>query len=131
MEFIRKIFETGGIQPPEVCSQSFKDCFPEALSQEWHDKKDHFEVIFYRNDLEHIALFGMDGSLMEYRQNLPYNRLPLHIRELLAGKGEIMNAVLKNKGNLIEYELITRDSATERFQLIISEEGQIVLEKKL
>ncbi len=131
MEFIKRIFESGGIQPPEICNQSFTECFPEAMSPEWHDKNDDFEVIFYRNDLEHIALFNPQGLLLEYRQNLPSNRLPLHIRDIIAAKGEIMNSVLKNKGNLIEYELITRNSAIERFQLTITDDGRIIRERKL
>ena len=42
-----------------------------------------------------------------------------------------MNAVLTNKGNMLEYEIIIRQPDFSRFCLTISEFGEIIAEKKL
>jgi len=46
-------------------------------------------------------------------------------------KGEIMNAVLRNKGNRLEYEIIYRDATLTRFLITLSDLGAVLEEKKL
>ena len=68
---------------------------------------------------------------MEYSQNLPVEYLPKPIKNLALSKGEIMNAVLKNKGNKIEYELIIRNDLLKRYLVIISDLGELKEEQVL
>jgi hypothetical protein len=119
------------IAPSEACLQSFNQNFAEAVNVEWSKKTAAYEAIFYNNNVECIALFHENGSLIEYRQNLPLSHLPEIIKSTAHSKGEIMNTVLINKGNLLEYELIIRDAELKRYCLNISEFGEIVAEKKL
>ena len=129
--FLKKILKGNGIAPPEVCLQSFYDNFADAVDVEWTAKKNHYEAIFYRNNLEFIVLFTLKGKLTEYRQKLPVEFVPEAIKSIVLMKGEIMNAVLKNKGNLLEYEFIIRDKLLQRHLLIISDIGDLIEEKGL
>jgi len=129
--FLKKLIEGSGILPTEACLDSFNDNFPEAINVEWTNKKEHFEAIFYRNNIEYIALFNDTGLLLEYRQNLPIEFLPESIKNIALLKGEIMNSVLKNKGNKLEYEIIVRDSALKRILVVYSDMGEVLDEKIL
>lgn len=130
-KFLRKVIEGNGIQPSEICLQSFKENFKEAINIEWFNKGDHFEAIFYKNNLEHIAVFSLSGVLIEYRLNLPTDYLPEPITKNAMAKGEIMNAVMRNKGNMVEYEVIVRDQGLNRYMLLFSDIGDLIEEKKL
>ena len=130
-DFLKKVIEGSGIPAPESCLLSFNTNFINAINVEWFKKENHYEAIFYRDNLEHIALFDFAGDLMEYRQNLPVHYLPEHIRETAAGKGEIMSSVMRNKGNRLEYEIIVRNKELNRFLLTFSDNGNIVGENKL
>lgn len=130
-KFIRKIVEGNMVSPSNICLQSFKENFKDAVNIEWYDKTDYYEAIFYKNNLEHIALFSLTGILMEYRLNLPINYLPEPIKNMAMEKGEIMNSVMRNKGNVVEYEIIIRDERLIRYQLLYSEIGFLIEEKML
>ena len=130
-DFLKKIFEGNGISPSKVCLQSFTDNFTDAINVEWYNKKTFYEAIFYRNNLEHIAIFSLEGVLLEYRQNLPLEFLPEQIKNTAISKGEIMNAVLKNKGNSLEYEFIVRDNLLKRHIVVLSDMGEFIEEKAL
>ena len=129
--FLKKVVEGNGVSPPEGCQQSFKQNFEDAINVEWFKKECCYEAIFYKNSLEHIATFDISGVLLEYRQNLTEDYLPVTIKDLVTSKGEIMNSVLKNKGNRLEYEVIVRDGDLNRFLIKISEIGNIIEEKPL
>ena len=129
--FLKKIINGSGVTPPDGCLISFKANFADAINVEWLRRDDYYEVTFYRNNLEYIALFNTDGSLLEYRQNLPLDLMPESIKNIALSKGEIMNSVLKNKGNKLEYELILRDQLLNRTLVVLSEIGDIVEDKKL
>lgn len=130
-EFLKKVILGNGISPPEICLQSFIQNFENALNVEWHKKHNYFEVLFYRNNLEHIAHFSLNGFLTEYIQKVPFEFLPEAIKDIALEKGEIMNVVMKNKGNTIEYELILRDKAKNRTLLVVSDMGELVEQKGL
>jgi hypothetical protein len=98
---------------------------------EWFRKADHYEAIFYMQNLEHIALFSLPGKLEEYKRNLPVDFLPGPIKDVVRQKREIMNAVLINKGNRLEYELIVRDRLLKRHLMVISDLGEVWEERKL
>jgi len=120
-----------GISPSVVCQQSFAENFTDAINVEWNETDGSYEAIFYRYNLEHIALFSLEGMLMEYRKKLPAEYLPEPIKNLALARGEIMNAVMNNKGNLLEYELIVRDKGLTRYLLLISDEGELKEERVL
>jgi hypothetical protein len=123
--FLKKIIEGSRIAPPEACLQAFSDNFAEAVNVEWFRKADHYEAIFYMQHLEHIALFSFNGVLLEYKRNLPPEYLPDPIREVVRAKGEIMNAVLINKGNMLEYEFILRDRKLKRYLMLLTDMGDV------
>lgn len=130
-DFLRKVVEGTGIAPPVVCRQAFDENFEDAMNVEWHRTDEYYEAIFYRHNLEHIALFNLKGILVEYSKKLPAEYLPLPIKDLAISWGEIMNAVLKNRGNMLEYELIVRKEACKRYLLVIDEVGELMEERIL
>lgn len=129
--FIKRVIEGNGITPPDICLESFNLNFENAINVDWFDRKTYFEAIFYKDNLEHIASFDISGTLTEYKLFLPKEYLPEAIKSFLESKGEIMNVVLINKGNSIEYEAIIRDANLIRFLIQLSELGKIIEEKKL
>lgn len=129
--FFKKVIEGNGESTSEVCQLSFMQNFEDAVNVEWFNKGDYYEAIFYKNNLEYIALFNLSGILTEYRQNLPADYLPVAIKNIVNLKGEIMNSVLKNKGNKLEYEIIIRNDNQERYILIFSDTGNLIEENKL
>lgn len=130
-DFFRKILEGSSIKPPEVCRKAFEQSFSDASNVEWHKRGSCFEAIFYKENLEHIALFDTHGNLTEYKQFIPEGFLPETLREKAELKGEIMNRLIRNKGNTIEYEIIVRDKALFRYQLTFSDVGQLLEDKRL
>lgn len=129
--FLKKVLISNKKLPNGECLHAFNQRFAEAINVEWFKKEEYYEVIFYNNKTECIALFQDDGTLIEYRQNLSPGHLPEIIKNLAQLKGEIMNIVLTNKGNMLEYEIIIRVPDFSRFCLNISEYGEILAEKKL
>jgi len=129
--FLKKIVEGNNVNPSEECLISFNNKFSEAVNIEWSKKKEMYEAIFYRNSIEHIALFTFEGELVEYSQNITVDFLPVQIKDTASLKGEIMNSVLKNKGNNLEYEVIVRDSLLKRYVLVFSDAGIIKHENTL
>lgn len=120
-----------GINPPEACTLSFQKQFKGSTGIEWFAQGADYEAIFYKDDLEYIALFNKNGHLMEYRRIVPQGFLPHAIRQLIAEKGEIMNRVLLNRGNEILYEVIYRDKGNERYMMLLSDLGHVMEHKKL
>lgn len=129
--FLKKILYGSNFIPPVLCEQALKNYFEGAINIEWINKDVYYEAIFYKDNIEYIALIDLNGNLLEYRQNLPKDFLPEQIKIFAQSRGEIMNSVLKNKGNNIEYELILRDSFLKRFLVIFSEIGVVKDEKLL
>jgi len=130
-DFFKKILEGNKPEPSESYIQSFNELFADAINVEWSDKEGYYEAIFYRNNLEHIARFNKEGKLLEYQQNISQEYLPERIKDLAFSKGEIMNAVLKNKGNTLEYEIIVRDKFLKRYLVIFNDIGEIKKERIL
>ncbi|NJM15147.1 MAG: hypothetical protein HC896_07020 [Bacteroidales bacterium] len=130
-DFVKRMLDGSGINPPEACLQAFAANFEGAVNIEWWDRGSSFEAIFYRDNLEHIAIFDRTGLLIEYRQFLPAPYLPEAIKTDLEARGEIMNAVLRNKGNSIEYEAIIRDKDLNRFLILMTDLGKVTEERKL
>jgi len=130
-DFLKKVFEGNGVSPSGICLQSFNQNFEDAKNVEWFKNENHFEAIFYKNNLEHIAIFSLTGVLTEYRLNMPADYLPEPIKNIVSSKGEIMNSVMRNKGNMLEYEVIVRDQELNRHLITLSDIGRLIEEKKL
>jgi hypothetical protein len=130
-KYLKKMMEGNNIRPPGLCLESFHSSFRNAINAEWSQSEGGYESVFYEDGLEHIARFDASGLLLEYKMFLPENLLPEKIREQLVGRGEVMHAVLINKGNLIEYDVIIRDPDFQRFQMTYSQTGDILMEQML
>lgn len=105
--------------------------FEGAINIEWVEYEEHLEAIFYKDRVEHIALFSKDGILQEYRKSLPEGYLPYNVRKQMEAQGEIMNRVLINKGNTIQYEVIVRDENLDRHLFVMSDLGDLLKQKAL
>lgn len=130
-EFLRKVIEGNKETPSDVCLNSFNQNFEDAINVEWYRRGKNFEAVFYKNNFEHIAIFGMNGILSEYRLFLPTEFLPGAIKNTVLSEGEIMNSLMRNKGNRVEYEVIVRDKNLKRTQITLSEFGRVLESKKL
>lgn len=130
-DLIERIILGTGITPPEAFDIALRSNFEHAVNVEWFTYGDGFEAVFYQNNLEHLACFDANTNLLNYKVNLTEDFLPHVLKETIEGKGEIMNVVLINQGNEIVYEVILRDSPTDRFKLVISQFGKVLEEKKL
>ena len=119
------------MEPPAKCLESFRHAFQDAINPEWHLANGYYESVFYQDQLEHLARFNPDGHLVEHKMFLPEPLLPDRIRKQLIRRGEVMNALLVNKGSCIEYEVILRDQELQRFQLNFSQTGRLLTEEKL
>ncbi len=130
-DFFKQFLNSEEINVPQVCIEAFSKNFDGAVSVEWFDTETYFEAIFYKDQMEYIADFNKLGKLVEYKMHLPVEYLPEAIKITLENRGEIMNAVLKNKGNSIEYETIVRDNQLARKLIIITDLGKVIEEKQL
>lgn len=129
--FLKKLFNQSPFVPPELIIHRLEEKFQGVINVEWNKAGNFYEAIFYKDQLEYIALFSKDGELSEYKMSLTEAMLPEHIKHQLIEKGEIMNAVLSNKGNSITYEVIYRDEKLIRYVMLLNETGSIIHEKKL
>ncbi len=130
-EFLKRMMDDGQCEPPDSCLAAFRSAYPGATGTEWHHANGFYESVFYEDKLEHIARFDSTGKLLDHKMFLPDMLLPAKIRKLVAGRGEIMNAVLINKGNRIEYELIVRDAQLNRKLISFSQSGRPLGERAL
>ncbi len=127
----KKILASDTIQPPACCLQLFHENFNDAKNVDWFERNDHFEAIFYNNDIEHIAYYNKNGTLELYKMFLPAKFLPESIKSTLERKGEIMNVVLINKGNSINYEAIIRHKNLNRHLILVTDLGKVISETLL
>jgi hypothetical protein len=131
MNFFSKIFGDSIFSPPEIVKNSLKERFPTVINVEWNKSGDIYEAIFYKENIECIANFDRSGVLIVYKMFLSEGYLPQNIKTTMMGKGEIMNAVMINKGNSITYEIIYRDQELIRYLMLFSEIGNILEERVL
>lgn len=129
--FLQNIFNRKMIAPPEVVQQKLEENFSGVINVEWNRQNDHYEAIFYKDQLEYIAVFSAEGELSEYKMSLSEELLPLPIKNVLTAKGEIMNVILRNKDSKISYEIIVRDAGLKRFLIVLAENGTIISEISL
>ncbi len=130
MNFFSKFFGGALFLPPDAVKNALAEKFPDVINIEWNKSGDVYEAIFYKDSIEHIANFDKKGVLSVYKMFLPEGFLPENIKSKVAGKGELMNAVMINSGNSITYEIIYRDKDLVRSVMLLNEKG-IILEEKL
>ncbi len=130
INFFSKIFNGSFFSPPEEVKNALKDKFPDVINVEWNKSGDSYEAIFYKDSIEYIANFDKNGELKVYKMFLPEGYLPENIKATVNKKGELMNAVMINKGNSITYEIIFRDTELIRSVMLLNEKG-IILEERL
>lgn len=128
---IQNIFNQDITTPPAEVQQGLIKNFASILNVEWSMQNDQYEAVFYKDKIEHIALFSAKGELLEYKITLSEHMLPFPIKKGLKAKGEIMNIISRNKSNNISYEVIVRDAHLQRFIIILAENGAIISEQAL
>lgn len=132
-DFLKKVQKETAVIPPVACLESLNRNFESAIRVEWEEirKDERYEAIFYREGIEYIARFDLDGTLLKYKMYLPNDLLPAMIREDLESKFEIMNVVLINEGNQLLYEIIVRDKELTRRVVLTDTLGRIQEERPL
>ncbi len=130
-EFIKKIFSQKKLNTPKPVLQGFKKRFKDAKSAEWSQRGAHWEVLFYSEDHETIAIFDAAGELIEKRINIGINALPTNVNDIASQLGEIMNAIKINGGPTTAYEIILRDTNLIRYVAYVTHEGVLVSNNKL
>ena len=126
-----KLFGKPMFVAPKNVEDSLNEKFSNILNVEWNKSNNLYEAIFYKDQHEYIAIFTTNGELVEYKKFLPQGFLPKYIIETLSQKGEIMNAVMINKGNNVSYEVIIRDLNLKRFLYLLNETGVIIETRNL
>ncbi len=130
-EFIKKIFGKTSLNTPKSVLIVFKAMFKNAKSAEWSQRGQHWEVLFYWEDHETIAIFDGVGALLEKRINISIDTLPPNVHKVTSQFGEIMNAIKINGGPTIGYEIIHRDANLIRYVAYVTDEGVLVSNNKL
>lgn len=130
--FFQKIFSPHKeVQVPSMVVDLFQEHFSDSLNAEWQKNEESYEVVFYRDDREHIATYQKDGVLLSLKINLLHNLVPEVIELAVKEHGELMNAILIESKGVKSYELIVRDKDLVRFSLLLSESGDMLRKEKL
>lgn len=124
--FFTRLFRKPAFTPPKNVLDAFTLLFPEVINIEWSLAKELYEVIFYKDQVENIAVFNQSASLIMHKMFLSEEYLPEPIKEILTHKGEIMNVVMINHGNLLTYEIIFRDTQLNRYVVTFDILGNMV-----
>lgn len=131
MDLFKKILQVATVRVPHVVRESMKNNFPSAMNIEWCRNKSLFEVIFYQDDIEKIARFDTDGTLLEYRINIQLENIPEGIRTNAATEGEIMNCIEIHSVDRLKFEFIVRDPDLVRYLLLTDDSGKRIRKEKL
>ncbi|MGE4587065.1 MAG: hypothetical protein AB7D05_06955 [Mangrovibacterium sp.] len=119
-----------GVKVPPSVLQAFDKRFNHPLNVEWIRSSQHFEAVFYQEELEQIACYSHAGELLNLKINLHLNALPLPVSNRAHAEGELMNAIAIHEKNGVRYELIVRDQTLNRYFMLVSSSGE-VLEKEI
>ncbi len=118
-------------EPPEKVKESFYQCFYNPLNEEWFQLNTNFEVIFYEDELEKIAVFNSQGELIEEKVNLTAELLPARVKMIARNHGELMNIIRIKRKDTISFEIIFRDKELDRYLLLLDIEGKVRSKEKL
>ncbi|MDM8159248.1 hypothetical protein QUH73_05385 [Labilibaculum sp. K2S] len=127
----RKIFnDSQESLTPQAIINTFNNQFDSPLNTEWHKTDQFYEAIFYKNELEHIAVYRANGTYVCLKINLQLESIPDTIYQAIKSHGEVMNAIKINYTDLQNFELIVRDQNLIRYSLLLNAHGEI-LDKKI
>jgi len=124
--FFENILRDSKTAVPEAIRYSFSQNFPDALNTEWYINVHIFEAVFHENDLEKIAFFDYNGTLIETKVNILKTGLPYYILDAASSHGEIMNAIEITSIAKKRYEIILRDDKLTRYVYYFDEEGNLL-----
>lgn len=131
MDLFKKIIQVATVKVPKAVIDSMKQIFPAAKNIEWSHDRSLFEVIFYHDDLEKIARYDDNGTLLEYRVNIPLEKIPKRIKKKASEEGEIMNCIEIHSVDIIRFEFIIRDKDLVRYLLLTDKSGNKIRKEKL
>lgn len=131
MNFLAKIFRRQVDYIPDLVTNNLKKHFVNAKNIEWGHYHDLFEASFYENDVEKIAKFDSKGNLVEYRINIPVPEIPSFVKINVDKDLEIMNCIKVFISDAINYEVIVRNKALVRYQLLLDANGEKLRFEKL
>jgi len=130
-DFIKKIFGPARINTPKAVLVGFKVRFKNAKNAEWSQRGEYWEVLFYWEDHETIAIFDDSGKLIEKRININIDALPPSVNAVAIQLGEVMNAIKINSTESVGYEIIHRDANLIRYIALVTDEGVLVSNNQL
>jgi len=125
-KFFENLLSGNKLSPSQKIKKNLLNHFNDAINIEWTKKEKNFEAIFYCQNLEYIAQFSASGDLLEYKINLPSQKLPQNIINQINNEGEIMNSVVIHSSSKTLYEVIVRNRELVRFVLVVNDEGSIL-----
>jgi hypothetical protein len=131
VDLFKKIIQVATVKVPKAVIDSMKQIFPAAKNIEWSHDRSLFEVIFYHDDLEKIARYDDNGTLLEYRVNIPLEKIPKRIKKKASEEGEIMNCIEIHSVDIIRFEFIIRDKDLVRYLLLTDKSGNKIRKEKL
>jgi len=131
LDLFRSIFSPFSRSVPKRVSGSLPVHFAGAIGAEWTSNDEIYEAIFYHDDIEKIARFDKEGTLIEYRVNINPDQIPSPIREAVAAELEIMNCIAVYTSEKLNYELIVRDRKFVRYLLMLDSLGNSLLSEQL
>ncbi len=122
---LSKIFGRQEKSVPEGIENQLVRHFSGAKNIDWDLKGEVYEAIFYLNDVEHIAKFGKNGELIEFKKNMWPEELPAAVFEKASAQGEIMNAICISRGSEQFFEIIVRDKTFNRSLLNFNSKNEL------
>ncbi|MBN2596261.1 MAG: hypothetical protein JXR82_05700 [Marinifilaceae bacterium] len=126
----RKIFnDSQESLTPQTIIDTFNNQFDSPLNTEWHKTDQIYEAIFYKNELEHIAVYHESGKYVCLKINLQLESIPDNIYQAIKPYGEVMNAIKINYSDSQNFEIIVRNQNLIRYSLLLNAQGEI-LDKK-
>jgi hypothetical protein len=130
-EFIGNLFRKEKKSVPTVVAGTLKADFPGATAVEWALQGELFEALFFHDNIEKIAKIDETGKLIEYRANIPTDKIQANVKNAIAEEFEIMNCMSVCVSGKTVYELIVRDRELVRYQIVIDSQGSHISLKTL
>lgn len=128
---IKNLFLRKSLRLPKTVIKGYNEHFPATKNVEWSKLGKIYEVLFYDKEVEKIARFDKQGSLIELRTNLSPDSLPETIKSMAESKGEIMNTIQINRTDSLFYEIIVRENPIKRIMLLLNGNSEILESKVL
>lgn len=128
---IDKMFGSDDATPPTHIRECFFAHFREYKNEEWNRRQKDWEVIFYFEERESIALFDETGKLKELKTVLNIDQMPELIVDKVRALGETMNIIEIKNDLVFTYEIIYRDPQMNRQLCILDEHGNVIHHKDL